>query len=119
MHKEQVQYYRRSGYSSVLIFDFKSSSWESTSETSKLVLSLSHFGFTDQNIITYLLHFLQKSSGYKHKHKHLCHDISLLEDKVLSQWTLIAATGRLSALQALKHFQIYIFLILPFYYYFF
>lgn len=99
-----MQYCRGSDSSPVPIFDFKWSSWESSSEASRLVLGSSHFGFTGQNTMTHLLFFPQKSSCYKYKHTYLYHNISLLEYKVFSQWTVIEASSRLLALQAHKYF---------------
>lgn len=59
--------------------------------------------------MTHLLFFPQKSSCYKYKHTYLYHDISLLEYKVLSQWSLAAASSRLPALQEHKYFQTFFF----------
>lgn len=108
MCKYQVQYYTGSNSFLVLIFDFKRSSWESTSETSRLVLSLSNFCFTGQNMMTHLLFFSLQTSWYKYKHSYLHHDISLLEYKVFSRWTVIETSSRLLALQAYKHFPTFI-----------
>lgn len=103
-----MQYYRGSDSSPVPIFDFKRSSWESTSETSRLVLGLSHFWFTGQNMRTHVLFFPQKSSCYKYKHTYLYHNINLLEYKVFSQRTVIEASSRLLASQVHKYFQRFI-----------
>ena len=103
-----MQYYRGSDSSPVPNFDFKRSSWESTSETPRPVLGLFHFCFTGQNMMTHLLFFPQKSSCYKYKHTYLYHNINLLQYKVFSQWTVIEASNRLLALQAHKYFQTFI-----------
>lgn len=55
-----------------------------------------------------LLFFSLQTSWYKYKHSYLHHDISLLEYKVFSRWTVIETSSRLLALQAYKHFQTFI-----------